>query len=133
MKFKESDDEIVDLEAEVETEEQNDEDNPAPLTQPQVKDKKPRKKRKTELENLEIKMKNWSSLNNKEREYFYKTKIDFLGPPTLEEVQEFDVPPSNYKDLSNTPFNTIPELDMFEDIIVMPENYKHEEAEMLGW
>ena len=74
-------------------------------------------------------MKNWSSLNNKGR-----TRIHFLGPPTLEEVQEFDVPPSNYEDLSNTPFNTIPEPDMFEDFEVGPENYKHEEAEMmLGW
>ena len=86
------------------------------------------------MENLEIKMKNWSSLNNKEMEYFYKTRIHFLGPPTLEEMKEFDAPTSNYACLSNTPFNTLPETDMFEDFRVRPENYQNKEAEMmLGW
>ena len=85
-------------------------------------------------------MKNWSSLKIKEkawRKYFSKTKIHFLGPPTLEEMQEFDVPTPNYPCLSNTPFNTMDtflQADMFEDFIARPENYQHEEAEMmLGW
>ena len=89
------------------------------------------------MENLEIEMKNWSSLKIKEkawRKYFAKSKIHFLGPPTLEEMKEFDAPTSNYACLSNTPFNTLPEPDMFEDFRVRPENYQNKEAEMmLGW
>ena len=137
VKFEENDDKVEELEDKVEADDQNEEGKPAPLTKPQAKDKKPRKKRKTELENLEIEMKNWSSLKIKEkawRKYFSKSKIHFLGPPTLEEMKEFDAPTSNYACLSNTPFNTLPETDMFEDFRVRPENYQNKEAEMmLGW
>ena len=137
VKFQENDDHIDVLEEEKESDDQSiegdeDEGQEIPAIKPEVKEKKPRKKRKTEVENLEIEMKNWSSSKIKEKawnRYFSYSKKQFLGPPTFEEIQEFDIPPAINNCLLDTPSNSIPEPDMFDRLLVMDEYEKNAEGD----
>ena len=113
--------------------------NNVPPTTPEVKEKKPRKKKKTELENLEIKMKNWSSSKLTElawRKYFSKTRMHFLGPVTLSEIQDADLSPANNSCVLDTHIKDTLEEDMFDDATVWvgeEDKKSWEEELMLGY
>ena len=132
VRFQETDDQ-----REVETNEEN--NFPIPPTTPEVKEKKPRKKKKTELENLEIKMKNWSSSKLTElawRKYFSKTRMHFLGPVTLSEIQDADPSPANNSCVLDTHIKDTLEEDMFDDATVWvgeEDEKSWEEELMLGY